>query len=266
MVALQDLPFYAKGEFLGVQQEEADFSLDERGGALFTLEILEAGSKSSMSVSYHLEVRPVAFRLPWLPRRSWPDLTYAERRHLGPEEGIEAEHGEIVALARKAVGDHRDPIFQAKLLYAAANKALVYDAGAGRTSALESLRLGRASCEGYARLYTALCRALDLPARLVYGLRLEPRELGQGEFLADGTRHMWSEVYLAGLGWAPVDPTFTYLVNGKREITNDYFARLDWDDLHIILGYTDPKVTWTYRVPHGHRGLQVEHHVYLWPL
>jgi transglutaminase-like putative cysteine protease len=63
---------------------------------------------------------------------------------------------------------------------------------------------GHAECRGYALLFTALCRAADIPARPVWGL---VRVLaGQDKRFGDIASHNWTEVYIAGCGWVPVDP------------------------------------------------------------
>ena len=183
--------------------------------------------------------------------------------YLRPTQEIEAQAEEIVRFAQANMGKHADPVFQAKALYAATNRLLTYDARADQESALATLRVKRGNCEGYARLYAALCRAVGIPARLAFGLRLQDEDLAAGEFNADATRHVWDEIYLAGLGWVPVDPTFTYTVNGEKEVSYEYFGRLNEEDLHLLIGYGAQKVSWTYRVPPGHPGLEVEHHLLL---
>lgn len=68
----------------------------------------------------------------------------------------------------------------------------------------EVLQRRSAECRGYSLLFTALCRAADVPARPVWGLiRVSA---GQDQRFGDIASHNWAEVYLAGAGWVPVDP------------------------------------------------------------
>jgi hypothetical protein len=68
----------------------------------------------------------------------------------------------------------------------------------------EIVERGHAECRGYAVLFTALCRAADVPARTIWGLSKVPAGPGRPEpFWAS---HNWSEVYIPGAGWVPVDP------------------------------------------------------------
>jgi tetratricopeptide (TPR) repeat protein len=61
----------------------------------------------------------------------------------------------------------------------------------------EIVKRGHAECRGYTMLFAALCRAAGIPARPVWGV-----------LFVDNTckSHNWDEVYIAGVGWVPVDP------------------------------------------------------------
>jgi tetratricopeptide (TPR) repeat protein len=63
---------------------------------------------------------------------------------------------------------------------------------------------GHAECRGYGMLFTALCRAADIPARPLWGLAIIPpsQEKPGGSIVS----HNWAECYIAGCGWVPVDP------------------------------------------------------------
>jgi Transglutaminase-like superfamily len=68
----------------------------------------------------------------------------------------------------------------------------------------EIIERGHAECRGYAMLFTAMCRAAGVPARSVWGLtRTSP---GQDPKLGAIASHNWSEFYVPGTGWVPVDP------------------------------------------------------------
>ncbi len=75
---------------------------------------------------------------------------------------------------------------------------------------LESGNLG-GKCADLNALYVGLARAAGLPARDVYGLRAAPsrfgyKSLGAGSEVVTKAQHCRAEVWLAGLGWVPVDP------------------------------------------------------------
>ncbi len=85
----------------------------------------------------------------------------------------------------------------------------------GYTDAITALKLGEASCNGKSRLFVALARKINLPARLVGGLILEPG--------SKRTSHQWVEVYVAG-HWVPFDTI------------NDHFADLPSNYLTLYYG------------------------------
>jgi transglutaminase-like putative cysteine protease len=75
---------------------------------------------------------------------------------------------------------------------------------------LESGNLG-GKCADLNALFVGLCRAVGIPARDVYGLRVAPsqkglRSLGLSSDDATRAQHCRAEVYLTGYGWVPVDP------------------------------------------------------------
>ena len=69
-------------------------------------------------------------------------------------------------------------------------------------------------------LLVSLCRARALPARLVHGHFLYP---------ANPANHVWSEVFIQGRGWAPVDLIGWELSGGDAEADwpHDFLGRID---------------------------------------
>jgi len=66
--------------------------------------------------------------------------------------------------------------------------------------ALWALQNGKGDCTEFSCLLVALCRAAGVPARWVLGITYadNPEDL----------IHSWAEVYLQGIGWVSVDPTW----------------------------------------------------------
>jgi len=86
----------------------------------------------------------------------------------------------------------------------------------GKTDALTTLKLEKASCNGKSRLMVALLRTIDIPARLVGGLILKPGR--------KSVTHQWLEIRL-GDNWVPFDPT------------NEHYAELP--ENYLIFYYGD---------------------------
>jgi transglutaminase-like putative cysteine protease len=66
-------------------------------------------------------------------------------------------------------------------------------------------------CADLNALYVGLARAVNLPARDIYGLRVARsefgyRSLGVGSPNVTRAQHCRAEVFLVGYGWVPVDP------------------------------------------------------------
>jgi transglutaminase-like putative cysteine protease len=75
---------------------------------------------------------------------------------------------------------------------------------------LESKSLG-GKCADLNALYVGLARAVGLPARDLYGIRVARSELGYASLGTASenitkSQHCRAEVYLGGYGWVPVDP------------------------------------------------------------
>ncbi len=77
-------------------------------------------------------------------------------------------------------------------------------------SMLETGNLG-GKCADLNALFVGLCRAVGVPARDVYGVRLAPsafgyKQLGGNPASLKGAQHCRAEVYLSGHGWRAMDP------------------------------------------------------------
>lgn len=75
---------------------------------------------------------------------------------------------------------------------------------------LETGNLG-GKCADLSAVFVGLCRAVGVPARDVYGLRLAPsafgyRELGGNPASLKGAQHCRAEVFLKDYGWVAMDP------------------------------------------------------------
>lgn len=131
---------------------------------------------------------------------------------------------------------------------------------------LESGTLG-GKCADLNALYVGMARAVGLPARDVYGLRIAPsrfgyKSLGTSSPTVTKAQHCRAEVYLSGYGWVPVDPADVRKVAleeppGNRPLTDGMVAAarealfgawemnwLAWNTAHDVRlpGAKDPTV------------------------
>ena len=127
-----------------------------------------------------------------------------------------APTGGIVRLtAERAVGRIRDPLAQAKAIYDWVVENADYDPQtrvSGHTSIASLLENGRPAGRSIdiSLLFVGLCRAIGIPARPVFGLRMGRSRLfaslgASGEL--NSSQHCRAEFYSPGYGWIPVNPS-----------------------------------------------------------
>lgn len=101
-------------------------------------------------------------------------------------------------LAHSIVGAQPTSLGQIALIHEWIHHQIEYAPGSSdsSTSAVDTARDRRGVCRDYAHLGIALCRALDVPARMVVGFlhELQPMDL-----------HAWFEVFVGGR-WYALDP------------------------------------------------------------
>jgi hypothetical protein len=92
--------------------------------------------------------------------------------------------------------------------------------------AAAALAGGSGDCTEYSDLFTALCRAKGIPARVIEGYAADagPGDLKFG--------HNWAEVYFDDFGWVPFDPTYDDNNGSSPETT---FENLK--NIYIYTGY-----------------------------
>ena len=103
-------------------------------------------------------------------------------------------------LAVDATNGEKDVWQTALRLMQFVHKHLAYESNATtvHTHMREVLAQRRGVCQDFAHVMLGLCRSLRIPALYVSGYLATER--------ASAT-HAWTEVYVPGVGWAPLDPT-----------------------------------------------------------
>lgn len=134
-------------------------------------------------------------------------------------------------LGERIVGRIKDPVAQAKAIYDWVIDNVIYDPGlpgCGSGDVRRQLISGQyggrsADING---LFVAICRAIGIPARCVYGLRTGNSRLFRSLGITgdDATRgqHVRAEFYIPGYGWIPVDPS-----DVRRAVAMDLLSERD---------------------------------------
>lgn len=99
--------------------------------------------------------------------------------------------------------------------------------------ATEVIKNQKAVCLGFATLYAALCRSLDIPCNVVSGYALgigNDKEWSDSNIYTDYQNHAWNEVYVDGR-WVIVDVTWDCRnkIRGGERIKDDSVSHLYFD-------------------------------------
>jgi len=145
------------------------------------------------------------------PARTRP-INSAERGELGPYLHANTHvqiTPEIHMAARAAVGEEKNPVRQARLLYDAVLDRVTYWVkfpdkmkASPVGSATYTMENGCGNCTDFHSLYAAMARSVGLPIRMVYGSFLKGPLSGKDE---DQSYHCWIEFWAPELGWIPLD-------------------------------------------------------------
>ena len=122
--------------------------------------------------------------------------------------------GIVRSTAERVIGRIKDPVAQGKAIYDWVVDNVSFDPAAGRGNELNVgsfLEAGDLRCQsaGFALLFVGLCRSIGIPARPVFGLRIDRSRLFEslgalGEL--SGAQQSRAEFYSPGYGWIPVNP------------------------------------------------------------
>lgn len=115
---------------------------------------------------------------------------------------IDNDNARIKAYARQAVGQRTDPWEQAKAIERWVYNHMSLSYSEPFAPASEAAKTLKGDCRQYGLLTTAMCRAVDLPARTALGL-CYAYERKLGPVMAF---HMWTEVLVRG-EWVAIDAT-----------------------------------------------------------
>jgi hypothetical protein len=123
---------------------------------------------------------------------------------VAPTRFLQSDNKQIIALARKAVGDAKDAAQAAQNIEAFVagyiqNRSL----SVGYASAVEVAESRQGDCTEFAVLTAALCRAVGIPAQVVAGIAYVD-DFGGLRGLGG---HAWTQVYINGI-WVCLDSAF----------------------------------------------------------
>ncbi len=119
---------------------------------------------------------------------------------LKPEDFIEADDPALIQKALELTEGAADSWEAAKRLSQWVAENIGYDIPGG-ASARNTYDIREGECGAHSRLFAAFCRAVGIPARVVWGCLFTANSGGSFG------QHGWNEVYMGGAGWIPIDTT-----------------------------------------------------------
>jgi len=122
------------------------------------------------------------------------------KKYLDPQELIESDDPVLIAKAREITAGSKDSWEAACRLSQWVGDNITYEIpGGGAARKTYDIRAGE--CGAHSLLLAAFCRAVGIPARVVWGCIYTPKF--EGAF----GQHGWNEVYMGAAGWIQVDST-----------------------------------------------------------
>ncbi len=147
---------------------------------------------------------------------------------------------DVIALAKKITKGETNHYNIAALIYnyMLKNFVILNDVRKGNISPLDLIRTKKGDAYDFAVIYTALLRAMGIPSYTDSGVLVES-DLKTRD-------HWWSEFYLAGFGWIPVDTALGAGLNYTpwiKDIEPElyYFGNLDGQHIVFSRGWNEIK-------------------------
>ncbi|WP_448623864.1 transglutaminase family protein [Geodermatophilus sp. URMC 64] len=184
---------------------DRNWRFDPATGTVFGRNVTTAGLTYRVTARQPQPSAELLAQSPALPRNNPVQARYTDLPLLNPT---------VVDLVRQLTADAVTPYERVRAIHAFLtdrSNGFVYSLstapGTSGDDLADFLRLRRGYCEQYAGAMAVMVRSAGVPARVALGYT-------PGSANGDGTRvitsddaHAWVEVYFAGLGWVPFDPT-----------------------------------------------------------
>ncbi len=197
---LQDSEPYQDVVSVKITPSDYEIVTDELGNryASFEFRNVRRGERIEILTEYQVKSTAINFALSDCRGGALPASV---KRYLEPASLIESDDATIRALADQLTEGKADPCEILSSIYDYVRTEIEYVANTAEDKgALWALQNGKGDCTEFSCLLVALCRAAGVPARWVLGITYADNP--------DDLIHSWAEVYLQGISWVSVDPTW----------------------------------------------------------
>ena len=125
-------------------------------------------------------------------------------QYLGSSSMVRVDDPEVVKLAESITAGKATILDKAQAVYDWVYENMnrdndVVGCGDGDVCRLITPEVLSGKCTDINSVFVALCRASGVPAREMFGIRMNADDI-------TGNQHCWCEFYLPGTGWVPADP------------------------------------------------------------
>ncbi|MBN2183650.1 MAG: transglutaminase domain-containing protein [Sedimentisphaerales bacterium] len=175
--------------------------------------------KPDKQIEVDINVTAELLRYDLFTAKKKPAANHVEETELAgflkSEKFIEKDHGEIREIAAGIKGQTEEEILRRIYNYVIVHLDYTKN-GKKQWGAVKALQMGTGDCSEYSDLFVALCRAKNIPARVITGYT--------ARFDSQSPKHNWVEVYLKDYGWIPFEPSWGDVKNPG--IQNMAFSRM----------------------------------------
>lgn len=225
MIGQLDFTQYADDEYLKITPRPDEIKQDKFGNMYAYYDAKGMLKKEKLVITVERKMKSSTFVTdePILARSNG-SVTEENRIYIKPQERVESDSKEIIQKANEITENLTTDYRKAAAIFEYVNTKLNYNSSSSSSNkgALAALKSSSGVCEEFATLFVALCRAEEIPSRVIAGYKVEKEE-GK-EKLID---HVWAEIYLDDYGWLPVEPTVIYTINGSRVAYWNTFCALN---------------------------------------
>ena len=209
------------------------FVTDDHGNkfAVFTIEHMAAGKSVQVGWTARVRLRQIAHQVKPSALRPLSEVPADIREaYLGRAPKYGMDDADVRAAAVRIGKASKDPLDLAFRINEHLRARLTYRNDGRWENADQVLKNRHGSCSEYNFAFIALARLNGLPARYVGASAMR----GDARAYEDKIHHRWTEVYLPGYGWFPVDASRNDGEDGGP--VNQWFGKTDARLLVLMKG------------------------------
>lgn len=240
MIGQKNFTKYQKDGDIVITPAPDEVREDEFGNLYAYYDLSDYNPLRSLKVTIQRKFSPETYETD-VAVRSESSVDTLNAIYVEEQTRIESENAKIISKAKELTEGLSSDYKRALAIYEYVNTQLEYSTATNYANkgALSALENGKGVCEEFATLFAALCRAVDIPCKVIEGYRFEKEALTESEIVFDTLtgeyvfsepeyeykliNHVWNEVYFDDYGWLPVDTCVMYAPQDVREPYLDTF-------------------------------------------